>query len=59
MAMSIEWGVSTMYVPGCVGEVDPEADLDLVAPHGGEHHRGVEEVLRWNLRVVALVERRL
>ena len=48
-----------MCVPGCVGEVDPEADLDLVAPHGGENHGGVEEVLRRHLRVVAVVERRL
>ena len=48
-----------MHVPRCVGEVDPEADLDLVAPHGGEHHGGVEEVLRRHLRVVAVVERRL
>ena len=51
--------VQCTYVPGCVGEVDPEADLDLVAPHGGEHHGGVEHVLRRHLRVVAVVERRL
>ena len=46
-------------LPRCVGEVYPESDLDLVAPHGGEDHGGVEEVLRRHLRVVPVVERRL
>ena len=52
-------GAVAKFIPRCVGEVNPEPDLDLVAPHGGEDHGGVEEVLRRDLRVVPLVERRL
>ena len=42
--------------PARLGEIYPEANLDLVGLHGLEEHAGAEPVLHGHLLVVTLVQ---